>query len=127
MKRFAVVIFVVLLAAGIAYGGGYELAKKAGPYNVVVKLDKKPAVVGDNNVGIEIADASAHQIKDAKVELYYFMPSMPAMNYTADAKVEDGAYTSTIKPTMGGEWSLDVKFTRPGEKTHKVSVTFKAE
>jgi hypothetical protein len=127
MKRITILAIILLLLAGIAYAKDHELTKEAGQYNIAVKIDKNPAVVGDNNVVIGITDASGHHVGDARVELYYFMPSMPSMNYTADARPEGDVYNATVKPTMPGDWDLEVKFTRPGEKGHKVTFSFKAE
>jgi hypothetical protein len=127
IRKIAILMMVSLLLAGIAYAKEYEVTKKAGQYDVAVKIDKNPAAVGDNAVVIGITDASGHDVGDAKVELYYFMPSMPSMNYTAVASLEGTRYHATVKPTMGGDWSLDVKFARPGGKVHKVTFSFQAE
>ncbi|MEK7789670.1 MAG: FixH family protein, partial [Planctomycetota bacterium] len=84
MKRLTVVTLILLLIAGIAYAKDYEVKKKAGEYDVVVKIDKNPPVVGDNNIEIEIKDASGKYVTDAKVRVEYSMPAMPgmpAMNY----------------------------------------------
>ena len=127
MKKTIVISMMFLLIAGMAYAKDYEVKKKAGKYAVEVKIDKNPLVVGDNDAIIGITDASGRDVVNAKVELYYLMPSMPSMNYSEDARLEGNRYKSTIKPTMGGEWSLDVKFTVPGEKLHKVTFSFKAK
>ena len=80
-----------LLIAGIAYAKDYEVKKKAGQYDVEVKIDKNPPVVGDNNISIEIKDQSGKYVTDAKVKVDYSMPAMPgmpAMNYKEDAVLE---------------------------------------
>ncbi len=127
MKRIVLFTMVLLLTAGIVYAKDYELKKKTGGYEVVLKFQKSTFSVGENPVSIEIMGTSGHQVSDAKVELYYFMPSMPAMNYTAGARLEKNRYKATVSPTMGGDWKLDLKFTRPGEKPHKVTFGFKAQ
>ena len=127
MKRIVLFTLVLLLAAGIAYAKGYELKKKTGGYNVVLNFQKNTVSVGDNPVSVEIMEPSGQQVSDANVELYYFMPSMKAMNYTAGARVEGGRYNATVSPTMPGDWTLDLKFTRPGEKVRKVTFSFKAK
>jgi hypothetical protein len=127
MKRIAVLTMILLLAAGIAYAKGHELKKKTGGYDVVLKFQKSTVSVGDNPVSIEILGTSGHRVANAKVELYYFMPSMPAMNYSAGARVEGDRYNATVKPTMAGDWKLDVKITRPGEHVRKVTFSFKAK
>jgi YtkA-like len=123
MKRIAVFTMILLLAAGIAYAKVYEVKKKTGDYDVVLKFQKAAVFVGDNPVSVEILGTSGHPVADAKVELYYFMPSMPSMNYTEAAKLEGNQYKATVKPTMAGDWDLDLKFSRPGEKVRKVTFT----
>ena len=91
MKKLAVFTVMLLFIAGIAYAKDYEVNKKAGEYDVAVKIDKNPPVVGDNLVKIEVKDASGHYIKDGKVIVEYSMPAMPgmpAMNYKADADLK---------------------------------------
>ena len=127
MKRIALFAMVLLLAAGIVYAKGHELKKKTGGYTVVLKFQKAAVSVGDNPVTIEIMEPSGKSLGDAKVELYYFMPSMPAMNYTSGAKSEGNRYSATVSPTMGGDWKVDVKFIKPGEKPHKVTFSFKTK
>ncbi len=127
MKRLALIILFLLLLAGLSYANDYEVNKKAGGYDVKVSIDRNPPIVGDNNVTIGIKDATGKYVTDAKVIVYYFMQSMPSMNYTADARLEGSMYNAIVKPTMVGDWDLDVKFTRPGEKGHKVTFSFKAE
>ena len=52
MKKIIVVILAVLFVSSVAYAKDYEVKKKAGNYNVEVKIDKNPPVVGDNNMKI---------------------------------------------------------------------------
>ena len=54
MKKIAVFAMVFLLIAGMAYAKDYEVKKKAGQYDVEVKMDKNPPAAGDNNISIEI-------------------------------------------------------------------------
>lgn len=127
MKRIVLFTMVLLLSAGIAYAKGHALKEKTDSYNVVLKFQKSEVSVGDNPVSIEIMGPSGQSIEDAKVEIYYFMPSMPAMNYSSGAKLERNRYNATVSPTMGGDWKLDLKFTRSGEKPHKVTFGFRAK
>ncbi|MCL5022413.1 MAG: FixH family protein [Nitrospirae bacterium] len=129
MKRVAIVTLVMLLVAGIAYARDYEVTKKAGEYNVAVKIDKNPPIVGDNNVSIEVTDGSGHHAKDAKVVLEYSMPPMPGMpaaNYKANAELKGDGYRATMKPSMAGSWNIAVKVTRAGKtSTAKFTVDVK--
>ncbi|MFZ2397728.1 MAG: hypothetical protein WAW31_03495 [Smithella sp.] len=52
MKRIILILTVLFLSAGLAYGMDYEVTKKAGDYTVQVKIDRNPPVVGDNNMMI---------------------------------------------------------------------------
>lgn len=120
MKKIAVFTLILLFVAGIAYAKDYEVKKKAGDYNVAVKIDKNPPVVGDNNIEIEIKDASGKYVTDAKVRIEYTMPAMPgmpAMNYKADAELKGYEYKAKMNLSMSGSWNIAVKITRGGKTT----------
>jgi hypothetical protein len=129
MKKIAVLAFILLLVAGIAYAKDYEVTKKAGEYNATVKIDKNPPVVGDNNISIEIKDASGHNVRDAKVIVDYSMPAMsgmPAMHYKADAELKGDEYKAKMNLSMSGSWNVAVKITRAG-KTSTMKLTVDAK
>ncbi len=129
MKRLAVFTVILLLMAGIAYAKDYEVKKKAGEYNVEVKIDKNPPVVGDNNIEIEIKDASGKYVTDAKVVVEYSMPAMPgmpAMNYKADAELKGNEYKAKMNLSMSGSWNIAVKITKAG-KTSTMKFTVDAK
>jgi hypothetical protein len=128
MKRLGLVVVVLLLVAGIAYAKDYEVKKKAGEYDVEVKIDRNPPVVGDNNISIEIKSASGHHVRDAKVVVHYGMPAMPGMppmNYKTDAKIEGDEYKAKMNLSMSGPWNIAVKITREG-KTSTMKFTVDA-
>ncbi len=129
MKKIAVFAMVFLLSAGIAYAKEYEVKKKAGQYNVEVKIDRNPPVVGDNNMKIEIEDASGKYVTDAKVVVDYSMPPMPGMppmNYKTDAELKGNEYKATMNLSMSGPWNIAVKITRGG-KTSTMKFTVDAK
>ena len=129
MKKVFVFAVVILLIAGLGYAKDYEVKKKAGEYNVVVKLDKNPPVVGDNNVSIEVMDSSGHHARDAKVIVDYSMPAMPgmpAMNYKTDAELKGDEYKAKMNLSMSGSWNVAVKITRAG-KTSTMKLTVDAK
>ncbi len=129
MKRFAVFTIILLLIAGIAYAKDYEVKKKAGQYDVEVRIDRNPPVVGDNNISIEVKDASGRYVTDAKVKVEYSMPAMPgmpAMNYKTDAELKGNEYKAKINLPMSGSWSVAVKVTRAG-KTSTMKFTVDAK
>ena len=129
MKKLAIITLILILIAGIAYAKDYEVKKKAGEYDVEVKIDKNPPIVGDNNITIEIKDASGKYVTDAKVKVEYSMPAMPgmpAMDYKADAKLDGYEYKATMDLSMSGSWNVVVKITR-GDKTSKVKFSVDAQ
>lgn len=114
-KSFVVLTLIVLLMAGIAYAKEYEIAKKTGEYNVAVRIDKNPPIVGENSMSIEITDASGHYARDAKVIVEYSMPAMPgmpAMNYKANAELKGDGYNAKMNLSMAGSWNIAVKISR---------------
>ena len=118
MKKIAVFSLILLLIAGIAYAKDYEVKKKAGDYDVTVKIDKNPPVVGDNNITIDIKDAAGKNVTDAAVKVEYSMPAMsgmPAMNYKADAELKGYEYKGKMNLSMSGSWNIAVKITRGGK------------
>lgn len=127
MRSFAICAVFLLLATGIAYAGNYSSVKKAGPYEVTVSMDHAPAVVGVNNsVTIAIKEDAA-PANDVDPELYYFMPSMPAMNYTVHATRKGESYTALVKPTMPGEWTMHVRVKQPDGGVSTGSFEFTAK
>ncbi|MBI5211758.1 MAG: FixH family protein [Nitrospirae bacterium] len=120
MRKLAVFTLILLFIAGIAYAKDYEVKKKAGEYDVTAKIDKNPPVVGDNNITVEVKDASGKYITDAKVKVEYSMPAMPgmpAMNYKADAELKGNEYKTKMNLSMSGAWNVAVKITRGGKTT----------
>lgn len=120
MKKLGIITLILLLAAGIAYAKDYEVKKKVGVYDVEVKIDKNPPIVGNNNVTVMIKDTSGKYVTDAKVAVHYSMPAMPGMppmNYKTDAALSGNEYKATMNLSMSGAWNVTVKITRGGKKT----------
>jgi len=129
MKRLAIFTLMLVLVAGMAYAKDYEMKKKAGEFDVAVKIDKNPPIVGDNNVLLEIKDASGKYVTDAKVSVDYSMPAMPgmpAMNYKADAELKGNEYKAKMNLSMSGPWSITVKIMKGG-KTASMKFTVDAK
>jgi len=128
MKNWIIfVISVLFFITGTVYAKDYEIAKKADNYNVEVKIDKNPPVVGDNNIEIKIKEADKY-ITDAKVVVEYSMPAMPgmpAMNYKTDTKLDGYEYKAKMNLSMAGSWNITVKIERGG-KTSKVKLNIDA-
>src|SRR5208337_2976815 len=129
MKRLMVLVLAVVLMAGVAYASGLEMKQRAGDYNVQVRLDKNPPVVGNNSMEIEITDASGRPVTDAKVLVNYSMPAMPGMpaaNYKTIALLTGTKYAATLNPSMSGSWNVAVKITKGG-KTSTVKFNVDAQ
>jgi len=115
--------------AGIAFAKDYEVSKKAGDYSVNAKIDRNPPVVGDNNISVEITEASGKYVTDAKVVVDYSMPAMPGMppmNYKTDAVLKGNAYRATMNLSMSGPWNIAIKITKAG-KTSTAKFTVDAK
>jgi len=124
MKKLVLIILVLFLAAGLAYGKDYEMTKKAGEYTVLVTIDKNPPVTGKNGMAVGIKDGAGKDVTDATVAIDYGMPAMPgmpAMNYKTGASLKDKRYTATVDFSMSGPWSIGIKITRGG-KTQSVKL-----
>lgn len=130
MKKLCVVVAVAMLfISGIAYAKDYEVNKKAGEYDVMVRIDKNPPVVGDNNITIEIKDTSRKYVTDAKVVVEYSMPAMPGMppmNYKTDATLKGNEYKAKMNLSMSSSWNIAVKISRASKiSTMKFTVDAK--
>jgi hypothetical protein len=120
---------VLFLMTGVAYAKDYEVNKKAGDYNLLIKIDKNPPIAGENNLEIAITDASGKAITDAKVLLNYSMPAMagmPAANYKTDAEPKGTVYKAKANYSMSGSWNNEIRITRGG-KTVSVRFTIDAK
>ena len=129
MKKLALAGMIVMLLAGIVFAKDYEVTKKTGDYDVVVKIDKNPPIVGDNTVAIEIKDASGKYVTDAKVKIDYSMSSMsgmPAMDYKTDTELKGNTYKANMNLSMSGPWSIVLKITKAG-KTSSMKFTVDAK
>lgn len=116
MIKWICYLLCALLSTGIAYA--YEAKKKAGEYEVGIKIDKNPPVVGENNIRIEIRDSAGRPVTDSKVLVNYYMPPMPRMapmNYRTDAKPKGDHYRATMRLIMAGPWYIVVIITREGK------------
>jgi hypothetical protein len=129
MKRFAVLMLMVLLLAGTVYAKDYEVTKKAGDLTVDVKIDKNPPISGTNNMEIALKDAGGKAVTDAKVLVEYSMPAMPgmpAMNYKTDAQLKGDAYKAAMNLSMSGSWNISIKVTQ-ANKTQTAKFTVDAK
>lgn len=129
MKKIVLGIVMVVLAFGVALAKDYEVKKKAGDFDVEVRIDKNPPVVGDNNIVIEVKDTSGKNVTDARIVIDYgmsAMPGMPAMNYKTDAVLKGNAYKAIMNLSMSGPWNIAIKITKAG-KTSTAKFTVDAK
>ncbi len=118
MKKLLIVLMVIVALAGYAFAGGYEVKKQAGDYAVQVMIDRNPPVVGDNNMSVEIKDASGKYVSDAKVTIDYSMPAMPGMppmKYKTTGKLDGNEYKAVMNLSMSGPWNVAVKIKKGGK------------
>lgn len=118
MKKIALFTFVLLLSAGIVWAKGYEIQKKAGDLNVVVKMARSPAVMGENGIAVMVKDSADKAVEDAGVKIEYSMPAMPgmpAMNYGAVLALNKDVYQGKLNFSMSGPWNVVVKIVRGGK------------
>ncbi len=128
MKKLVLAVMLVLLVAGAAGAKDYEVTKKAGDYNVVVKIDRNPPTTGNNNLTVSVKDGAGADVTDAKVSVDYSMPAMPgmpAMNYSAKAELAAKEYKAKVNFSMSGSWNMVIKILRT-DKTTQVKFTVDA-
>jgi YtkA-like len=128
MKKVVLLTLVFLLIGGIAYANEFTVQKKAGAYDIAVKIDRNPPIVGDNNMTISVKDASGKAVTDAKVTVTYMMPAMPgmpAMHYRSGAALKGSDYAAKMTLSMAGSWNVTLKVMRAG-KTSMMKFTVDA-
>ena len=125
MKGIALAFLIFILTAGVAYAKDLEVQKKAGQYDVEVRIDRNPPIVGDNSIAIEIKK-SGNSVTDAKVLINYYMPPMPRMapmNYETEAKLKKDKYKATMNFIMAGPWYISIIINHEGKiSTTKLNV-----
>ena len=119
MKRFTIFLAVMalLLAGSLAFARDYEISKKAGEYDVQIKIDKNPPVTGINKMDVAVKDAAGKNVTDAVVNVDYGMPAMPgmgAMNYKTSANLKGNSYLASLNFSMSGPWFINIKINRSG-------------
>ena len=124
MKRVTLLLLVVLLMSGAAWGKNFEVTKKVDDFTVKVEIDKNQPIVGDNNLTLTIKDGTGKNVIDANVKVDYTMPAMPgmpAMNYKADAALKGNEYKAKLNFSMAGSWNMVVQITQ-AQKVKKVKL-----
>jgi len=125
MKPLIIMVLFLILLPVIGYARGYEAVKKVGDYEIEMRIDRNPIVLGDNHIEIEIKNGGKI-VKDAKVLVNYYMPPMPRMvpmNFKTYAEPKGDKYRAKMNIIMTGPWIIVIKIYQ-GEKpiTTKLSV-----
>jgi len=124
-----ILLVLLILTAGSAYGGDLILKNKAGDYEAEMRFDRAAPIIGDNRIDIRLKDSRGQVVKDAGVLVNYYMPPMPRMapmNYRTDAKFGGDSYRATMRLIMAGPWVIAVKVTVAGKtKTAKFHIDVK--
>jgi hypothetical protein len=118
MKKIALVVLSLLLSAGIVWAKGHEIEKKVGDLTVVVEMQRKPAIMGENGIVVTVKDAAGKAVTDAGVKVEYSMPAMPGMppmNYGAVLALQKNSYQGKLNFSMSGPWNIVVKIVRDGK------------
>jgi len=123
MKKVMAVFAVLMLGLSwglpaAVYAKDLVITKKAGDYDVEVKIDKNPPIAGENGIEVEIKDATGKYVTDAKVVIEYSMPAMPGMppmNYKTEAELKGYEYKAKMNLSMRGQWNIAVKIIRLGK------------
>ena len=115
------------MASAHLYAKEYQAKKKIGEYEVEIRMDRDPPILGDNHITIEIRDSGGKRVKDVKVLVNYYMPPMPRMapmNYRTDATLKGEQFQATMRFIMEGPWYVVVIIQR--EKSNS-SVKFNVQ
>lgn len=110
-RLLSLVSFLFLIISTPAYPAAYVVLKKAGPYEVEVRLDRYHPGLGKNGIDIGIRGPKGEAVKDAEVLINYFMPPMPRMapmNYRTKAPFRSGRYRADMNVIMTGPWVIAV-------------------
>ncbi len=127
MKKVVIMMAALFVLVGASYAGHGHAVNDTGDVTIKTSIGIDTLKVGDNSITIELKDKKGHVITGADVAVYFFMPSMPAMNYEVKASLKGKEYVAVIKPTMPGEWDADIKAVLDGKDIQKVTISFKAK
>jgi hypothetical protein len=129
MKRFALLMLLLLLSATAANATSYKIERSVGGYSVLMSIDRNPPVAGDNTVTIEVTDATTGCACNADVVIEYSRPAMPGsppLSYRANTVMKRGRHVGKITLSLAGFWNIAVKITS-GNKTWTTNFTVDVE
>jgi hypothetical protein len=112
------IVLVLFFGATHAYAKEYQAKKRVGDWEVEIRMDRDPPIMGDNTIKIQIRDGEGKLVKDAKVLVNYYMPPMPRMapmNFRTDANLKGDQFQATLRFIMEGPWYVVVILQREGK------------
>jgi hypothetical protein len=127
MKKAIWIMLVVLLVTGSAWANDFTLIKKADDLTVIIKIDKNPPVVGDNNMVIWLKDAASNDVKGAIMTVDYGKHTMFWIferKYNSWAQPHENNYHAILKIPTQGSWDVTINITNKG---NKVSTKFRID
>jgi hypothetical protein len=129
MKNFFIVLFVLFLTAGLAYGKGLDVRKPLGDFDALIRLERFPVIQGDNPIEVELKDPQGKPVTNAQILVNYYMPPMPRMapmNYKTEARLSGSRYKMSMNIIMAGPWIIRILITNQG-KTYLVKLNVDAQ
>jgi len=79
---------------------------------------KKALMDGENDMTVVIMKGNK-PVKNVDVNIKFFMPSMPGMDFTQHAKRNGNSYKANIDFSMMGEWAYELMFKTSDGAMHK--------
>ena len=92
-----------------------------------------PPRTGSNTIEVTVRDATGAPLKDAAVEVRFYMAAMPTMSMPEmqsifpTAHVANGLYRGTGRLVMGGSWEVTVTVSRAGSRLARKKFTVVAK
>ncbi len=119
VETWTAIVLFLFLTACVTNAGAMSLveSRRVGGYDVEIRVDRNPPVIGINNLEVDIRGADGKAVTDAKVLVNYYMPPMPRMapmNYRIDAPYRGGKYRAAMNFIMEGPWYIVVKINHLG-------------
>lgn len=99
---------------------------------VDLATEPSPPRRGNNVLHVRLTDSNGHPVSDAKVQVSFYMPAMPAMGMAALresatlAPKSNGDYKGVLTLTSGGTWQVAVNVQRNGQTLVTKHLTFDA-
>jgi hypothetical protein len=118
MKRIILILTVLFLSVGLAYGMDYEVTKKAGDYTVQVKIDRNPPVLGANNMIIWLKDAAGNDVRGASMTVDYSKSTRfwkSAKKYNSWAQPHENNYHAILNIPTQGSWDVMININHMGK------------